>query len=62
MKQLASYLKNVRAELGHVVWPSRKTAASHTILIVLLSAFTAVFIALLDYALTGVVGSFVTGF
>ncbi len=60
MKQFASYLKNVRAELGHVVWPSNKTAITHTIIIVLLSAFTALFIALLDYALTGIVGSFVT--
>lgn len=62
MKQFASYLKNVRAELGHVVWPSRKTAVAHTLLVVALSALTALLIAVLDYLLTGVVGSFVTGF
>jgi preprotein translocase subunit SecE len=44
------------------VWPSRKTAISHTFLIALLSALTALLIALLDYALTSLVGGFVTGF
>jgi preprotein translocase subunit SecE len=61
MKQFFTYLKNVRAELGHVVWPSRKTALSHTVLVVLLSALVALVIALLDYILTGAVGIFVTG-
>lgn len=62
MKNLANYLKNVRAELGHVVWPSRKTALSHTLLVVVLSAFTALLIAVLDYLFTSVVSGFVTGF
>ncbi len=56
MNSLITYLKNVKAELTHVVWPSRKTALMHTGLIVLLSAFTAVFIGVLDYALTSGVG------
>lgn len=60
--KLFTYLKNVRAELGHVVWPSRKTALSHTLLIILLSVFIAVFVALLDYIFTGVVGRLITGF
>jgi len=62
MKKLITYLKNVRAELGHVVWPSRKTAMSHTVLIVILSVFAAVFLALLDFAFTGVVSRFITGY
>jgi preprotein translocase SecE subunit len=56
MASLITYLKNVRAELAHVVWPKRKTALAHTLLIILISAFTAVFIGLLDYALTSGVG------
>lgn len=59
--KLFTYLKNVKGELSHVVWPSRKTAISHTILILLLSAFAAVFIAFLDYVFTGVVGRLITG-
>lgn len=51
-----TYLKNVRAELAHVVWPSRRQALTHVALIVLISAVTAVFIAVLDYLLTRGVG------
>lgn len=59
MSSFITYLKNVRAELTHVVWPSPKTALAHTILIILISAFVAVFIGVLDYALTSLVGSFI---
>lgn len=62
MKNFTNYLKNVRTELGHVVWPTRKTALTHTLLVVLLSALTALIIAVLDYLFTGAVGFFVTGF
>lgn len=62
MKNLLTYLKNVKGELSHVVWPSRKTAMSHTVLIILLSAFAALFIALLDYVFTGVVSRFIIGY
>lgn len=57
MKSLVSYFKNVRAELDHVVWPKPKTAVGHTILIIIISAATAAFIAALDYVFTNVVGS-----
>ncbi len=56
MKNLISYLKNVRAEMTHVVWPKRNAALMHTLLIILISVFIAVFIGLLDYALTSGVG------
>ncbi|HEX8591343.1 MAG TPA: preprotein translocase subunit SecE [Candidatus Paceibacterota bacterium] len=52
MNSLTTYLRNVRAELGHVVWPKRSTAIQHVILIVLISAITALFIAGLDYVFT----------
>ena len=52
MNTLTTYLRNVRAELSHVVWPKRSVAIQHVILIVLISAVTAVFIAALDYLFT----------
>ena len=55
MKSLVIYLKNVRAEMTHVVWPDRNQAVRHTILIVLISAFVALLISGLDYVFTGVV-------
>ena len=60
--KLFTYLKNVRGELSHVVWPSRKTALFHTALIVVLSAIVAIIILVLDYAFTGVVDLLLTGF
>lgn len=60
--KLLTYLKNVHAELGHVVWPSRKTALSHTLLIILLSVLVALFVAFLDYVFTGAVGRLITGY
>lgn len=56
MKNFISYLANVRAELRHVVWPKPRTAAMHTLVIILISAFVAVFIGVMDYLLTSLVG------
>ncbi len=59
MNNFFSYLKNVRAELSHVVWPTPKQALTHTVLILLISAFVALFIGILDYLLTSLVGMLV---
>lgn len=55
MKSLVGYLKNVRAEMTHVVWPDRTQAIRHTILIIVISTLIALIITGLDYAFTGVV-------
>ena len=55
MKSLVGYLKNVRAEMTHVVWPDRMQAVRHTILIVLISAVLALIITGLDHLFTGIV-------
>jgi len=59
MNSFFNYLKNVRAEMVHVVWPDPKQAVWHTILIVLISAVLALAIAGLDYVFTGVVSKLV---
>jgi preprotein translocase subunit SecE len=51
MNSLVAYLRNVRTELTHVVWPDWRQAVWHTALL----------IAGLDYAFTGVVSRLVTG-
>ncbi len=61
MKSFISYLKNVRGELAHVVWPKPRQAAIHTALIVLISAIVAVFIGLADYGLTSLVNVLISG-
>ncbi len=62
MNSLISYLKNVRGELAHVVWPKPQQALVYTGLIVLISAVIAVFIGLVDYGLTNLVNYVVTNF
>jgi len=52
MQGFITYLKNVRAELKHVVWPTQKQAVTHVILILLICAFATALIAALDYAFT----------
>jgi len=52
MQGFITYLKNVRAELKHVVWPTQKQATTHVILILLMCAFGVAFIAALDYVFT----------
>jgi len=59
MNSFVTYLKNVRGELSHVVWPNQRQAVMHVILIVLISTFTALFIAGIDYLLTTGVGRIV---
>jgi preprotein translocase subunit SecE len=51
MNKLFTYLKESRAELGKVVWPSRKEARDHTILVIVVSVGVALFLGALDYLL-----------
>ena len=59
MKSLISYLKNVRGEFAHIVWPKPRQALIHTGLILLISVIVGLFIGLLDYVFTSVVGTIV---
>jgi len=61
MHALVTYLKNVRAEMAHVVWPTRSQTIWYTIIIVLISAILALFIAGLDYLFTAIVSKVVAG-
>lgn len=49
---LISYLRQVRAEMKHVVFPDVSTAIAHTILVIAFGALVAVCIALLDAGFT----------
>lgn len=60
MKSLISYLKNVRAELAHVVWPKPRQAVIHTLIILLISIVVGVFVGLVDAGLTHLVELIIT--
>jgi len=47
--KITEYVKETRAEMAHVTWPSRKQAISYAILVILVSFGTALLLALFDY-------------
>ena len=49
MNSLVTYLRNVRVELNHVVWPRPRTAIIHVALIVLVTLIVAGIVTGLDY-------------
>lgn len=59
MKSFIEYLKNVRGELAHVVWPKPRAAIAHTLIIILLSAVVALMITALDYVFTSGVNNII---
>jgi preprotein translocase SecE subunit len=55
-----TYLKHVREEFAHIVWPSNRTAIGHTLVVIFIAVVIAVLVALFDY-LFGLVVSGVVG-
>ncbi len=60
MNALISYIRGVRAEIPHIVWPSRRRAIADVIAVVLISAIAAAVIGGLDYIFTGAVNYFIS--
>ncbi len=61
MNKFFTYIRNVRAEMTHVVWPNTRVSIGHVALIVLISVFTAVLVAGLDYGFSRAVTYFIGG-
>lgn len=61
MKSLFSYLRNVRGELAHVVWPSNRQAAIYTAIVIVVSAVLALYFSGVDYLFAGVIDRLITG-
>ncbi|KUP93413.1 preprotein translocase subunit SecE [Tritonibacter horizontis] len=56
------FIQQVRAEVGKVVWPTRREVLLTTVMVFIMAALTAVFFAMVDLAirsgLNGVLGMF----
>jgi preprotein translocase subunit SecE len=52
---ITNYFRDVRAEMKHVSWPSRRLTIVYTIVVALVSIATAVYLGLLDYAFSAVI-------
>lgn len=47
-----SYIKDTRAEMRHVAWPTQRQTVTYTALVVLVSALVALYIGVFDFAFT----------
>lgn len=59
MNALTTYLKHVREEFTHIVWPSTRTAIAHTLVVVLIAAVIAVMAGVLDAGFGNIVSRIV---
>lgn len=44
-----TYLKHVREEFTHIVWPTERTALGHTLVVIFIAIAIAILVSLLDY-------------
>lgn len=56
-----TYLKHVREEFTHVVWPTNRTAVAHTLVVVGIGVIIALLVSLLDYVFESGVSSIIGG-
>jgi preprotein translocase subunit SecE len=47
--KITEYVKETRAEMAHVSWPTRKQAISYALAVIIVSLLTALFLSLFDY-------------
>ncbi len=59
MNALTSYLKHVRAEFVHIVWPTRETAIAHTLVVIIIAIVITILVGVLDYLFGGLVSRIV---
>lgn len=48
MSKLTEYIKETKAELKHVNWPTKQQALMYTVVVVIVSLLTALFLGLFD--------------
>lgn len=52
---LITYLKETKAELRHVSWPTQKQTINFTVLVVAISIVTGLLLGLMDYLFLGAI-------
>ncbi len=50
--KIAEYIKEVKGELKHVNWPTRKQAIAYTLIVIFISVATAYYLGLFDFIFT----------
>ncbi len=52
---LIQYIKETKAEMRHVSWPTRKHAIIFTVIIILVSVFTGIFLGFFDFVFSDII-------
>ena len=47
--KLGEYIKETRAELKHVTWPTQRQATAFTLIVIVISIVTALYLGAFDY-------------
>ncbi len=58
MMGFINYLKDTRAEMRHVTWPTRQEAVSYTLIVISISIGTGLFLGLLDFVFSSGIKQF----
>lgn len=56
-----TYLKHVREEFTHIVWPTSRTAIAHTLVVIFIAVTIALLVALFDYLFGSIVTRVIGG-
>jgi preprotein translocase SecE subunit len=59
MSNITNYIRDTRGEMKHVSWPTRKQAITFTVIVILVSLFTAFFLGFFDYIFSLIIQKFV---
>lgn len=59
MNRFINYIKDTKAELAHVSWPTRRQALIFTGVVILISILTAAFLGFFDYLFSLILQKFV---
>ena len=49
MVKIIEYIKETKAELKHVIWPTKKQTLHYTVIVIILSVLIAYFLGIFDF-------------
>lgn len=58
--KLTEYLKETKAEMKHVSWPTRNQIISYTIVVVVISIITSLYLGVFDFLLSMILDRVIT--
>ena len=53
--KLFDYIRDTKAEMKHISWPTKKQAVGYTVLVIVISIIVSIYLGILDFGLTELV-------